>query len=176
MARLCGICDRKIGLKPSINFVGGSACENCLNPLGVFVTQLAFEQLLALAEMSLDDVKAAIAGDPSKQEKINLHSESKDGIERKAKENQKIQTFMNKYQLEDLDEKDLIVLKRIAGDLAGKGLFEMASFLGNQEAREKIKITHLSALVEQNWMIIRQLSRLNKGIEQLLQDKGQSEA
>lgn len=31
---------------------------------------------------------------------------------------------MKKYQLENLDEKDLIVLKRIASDLFGNGLIK----------------------------------------------------
>lgn len=35
------------------------------------------------------------------------------------------------------------------------------------KAEEQAKVTYLSALVEQNWMIIRQLSRLNKNIEEL---------
>jgi hypothetical protein len=36
------------------------------------------------------------------------------------------------------------------------------------KAEEQAKVTYLSALVEQNWMIIRQLSRLNKNIEKLI--------
>ena len=37
------------------------------------------------------------------------------------------------------------------------------------KAEEQAKVTYLSALTEQNWMIIRQLSRLNKNIEKLLE-------
>lgn len=37
------------------------------------------------------------------------------------------------------------------------------------KAEEQAKVTYLSTAVEQNWMIIRQLSRLNKNIEKLLE-------
>lgn len=86
--------------------------------------------------------------------------------EKQAKEMQK---FMDKYQLEDLDEKDLIVLKKIATDLAGNGWFKAGMALSFAKAEEQAKVTYLSALTEQNWMIIRQLSRLNKNIEKLLE-------
>lgn len=72
---------------------------------------------------------------------------------------------MEKYQLEDMDEKDLVVLKKIALDLAGNGFFKIGMAFSFAKAEEQAKVSYLSALVEQNWMIIRQLSRLNKNIE-----------
>ena len=75
---------------------------------------------------------------------------------------------MDRYQLEDMDEKDLVVLQRIASDLAGNSLFKAGIALSFGKAEDQAKITYLSALTEQNWMIIRQLSRLNKNIEKLL--------
>lgn len=36
------------------------------------------------------------------------------------------------------------------------------------KAEEQAKVTYLSALVEQNWLIVNQLSRLNAGIEKLI--------
>lgn len=83
------------------------------------------------------------------------------------KQNEKSQAFMRRYQLEDLDEKDLVVLQRIASDLAGNSFFKAGMALSFAKAEEQAKVTYLSALVEQNWMIIRQLSRLNKNIEEL---------
>lgn len=84
------------------------------------------------------------------------------------KQAKKIKQFMDRYQLEDLDEKDLVVLQRIASDLAGNGFFKAGMALSFAKAEEQAKVTYLSALTEQNWMIIRQLSRLNKNIEKLL--------
>lgn len=86
---------------------------------------------------------------------------------KEEKQREKLQSFMERYQLEDLDEKDLIVLERIANDLVGNNLFKAGMALSFTKAEEQAKVTYLSALVEQNWMIIRQLSRLNKNIEGL---------
>ena len=83
--------------------------------------------------------------------------------ERQADE---LQKFMDKYQLEDLDAKDLVVLQKIASDLRGNGFFKMGMALSFAKPADQATVTYLSTLVEQNWMIIRQLSRLNKDIEQ----------
>lgn len=95
---------------------------------------------------------------------MGLFGEKKTAEEKRA---EKLQKFMERYQLEDLDEKDLIVLQRIAGDLAGNSFFKAGMALSFASGEEQAKVTYLSALVEQNWMIIRQLSRLNKNIEEL---------
>lgn len=86
---------------------------------------------------------------------------------KEEKQKEQLDKFMEKYQLEDLDEKDLIVLQRIAGDLAGNNLLKAGMALSFAKAEEQAKVTYLSTLVEQNWMIIRQLSRLNKNIEEM---------
>lgn len=87
---------------------------------------------------------------------------------KEEKEQEKLQQFMERYQLEDLDEKDLLVLNKIATDLAGNSWFKAGMALSFAKAEEQAKVGYLSALVEQNWMITRQLSRLNKNIEKLL--------
>ncbi len=84
---------------------------------------------------------------------------------KEEKEQEKLQKFMERYQLEDLDEKDAIVLDRIAKDLAANTIFKTGMALSFAKVEEQAKVTYLSALVEQNWMIIRQLSRLNKNLE-----------
>lgn len=83
------------------------------------------------------------------------------------KEQEKLQQFMDRYQLEDLDSKDMVVLRRIASDLAGNSWFKAGMALSFAKSEEQAKVTYLSALVEQNWMIIRQLSRMNKALEKL---------
>lgn len=84
------------------------------------------------------------------------------------KQQKKLDQFMERYQLEDLDEKDLMVLQRIANDLVGNNLLKTGMALSFAKAEEQAKVTYLSALVEQNWMVIRQLSRLNNNIEKLI--------
>ena len=80
-----------------------------------------------------------------------------------------MQKFMDRYQLEDLDERDLIVLKKVASDLAVNGFYKSVVSMSFAKMEEKAKVTYLSAAVEQNWMIIRQLGRLNKNIEKLIE-------
>lgn len=101
---------------------------------------------------------------------MGLFSNKESKEDKQAKE---LQKFMDKYQLEDLDDKDLVVLKRIAGDLAGNGFLKTGMALSFAKVEEQAKVTYLSALTEQNWMIIRQLSRLNKNIEKLLEKNGE---
>ena len=94
------------------------------------------------------------------------------GREKGKKEDKQVQEmkkFIDKYQLEDLGEKDLGVLKRNADDLVGNGFLKEITELSFGNPEEQAKVTYLSAQVEQNWMIIRQLGRLNKNIEQLLE-------
>lgn len=88
------------------------------------------------------------------------------------KDARELQKFMERYQLEDLDEKDLVVLRRISLDLMGNRWFKAGMALSFAKAEEQAKVTYLSALVEQNWMIMRQLARLNRNLE-ALQAQGQ---
>lgn len=86
------------------------------------------------------------------------------------KANERMAAFMERYQLEDLDEQDLIVLERIAGDLAGNKFLKAGLALSFAKAEDQAVIGYLSALVEQNWMIIRQLSRLNRNLEAAIEE------
>ena len=86
---------------------------------------------------------------------------------KEEKQQEQLDKFMEKYQLEDLDEKDLMVLQRIAGDLAGNNLLKAGMALSFAKAEEQAKVTYLSTLVEQNWMVIRLLGRINKNIEEM---------
>lgn len=87
--------------------------------------------------------------------------------EKEEKQQKEIEKFMERYQLEDLDEKDLVVLKKIANDLAGSDLMKAGVKLTfGTKPEENLKISYLNTLVQQNWMIIRQLSRLNKNLEE----------
>lgn len=87
--------------------------------------------------------------------------------EKEEKQQKEIEKFMERYQLEDLDEKDLVVLKKIANDLAGSDLMKVGVKLTfGTKPEENLKISYLNTLVQQNWIIIRQLSRLNKNLEE----------
>lgn len=87
--------------------------------------------------------------------------------EKEEKQQKEISKFMEKYQFEDLDEKDLVVLKKIANDLAGSDLMKVGVKLTfGTKPEDNLKISYLNTLVQQNWMIIRQLFRLNKNLEE----------
>lgn len=92
------------------------------------------------------------------------------GGEKKTKEEkqaEEIQKFVDKYGLDALSSEDLTIVKRIAGDLAGNGFLKAGLALSFAKAEEQAKVTYLSALVEQNWLIMNQLSRLNRNLEKL---------
>jgi hypothetical protein len=92
----------------------------------------------------------------------------KDQKTKEQKEQEQRDEFMERYQLEDVDQRDLVVLERIARDLGANSLIKTAMALSFTSVQEQAKVTYLSALVEQNWMIIRQLSRINQSLERLL--------
>lgn len=84
------------------------------------------------------------------------------------KQEEEIQKFISKYGLDDLQQQDLWTVKKIANDLIANGFFKAGMALSLAKAEEQAKVRYLSALVEQNWLIVNQLSRLNVGIEKLL--------
>ena len=89
------------------------------------------------------------------------------GKSKDEKKQEQLDKLMEKYNLYELDPKDLETVKNIANDLAGNGLLKAGMALSFSSAPDQAKVTYLSALVEQNWLIINQLSRLNKNIEKL---------
>lgn len=81
---------------------------------------------------------------------------------KEEKKQREIEKFMKRYQLEDVSEKDLVIIKRIAEDLAGNNLFKAGMALSFAKGEEQAKVGYLSAIVEQNWMIIRKLDEISQ--------------
>ncbi len=88
-----------------------------------------------------------------------LSGESKDD-----KQARKEAELLKKYGLSDMDEKDIESVKKIVSDLVGNGLLKTGMALNFAKAEEQAKVTYLSALVEQNWIMIRQLDRISKSL------------
>lgn len=85
---------------------------------------------------------------------------------KEEKQEAKMEKFLKKYGLENISEKDMEVLENISGDMLGLGKFgTMMTF----KIEEQAKVQHLSALVEQNWVIVRMLSNINKNLERLIE-------
>ena len=87
-----------------------------------------------------------------------------ENISKEEKQAQEIAKFVNKYHLDDLAPEDLDTVRQIATDLAGNGLINFCVGLSGK-AEDVAKLTYLSALVRQNWLIINQLSRISKQLE-----------
>lgn len=81
------------------------------------------------------------------------------------KQARKAQEMLEKYGMNDLsDERDIAAVKQIAWELTGSNIAEVGMLLSSS-AEDNSKIAYLRSLIEQNWIIIRQLDRLNKNLE-----------
>ena len=90
------------------------------------------------------------------------------GKSKEEKQTEQLQKFQERYHLDELQPQDLESVKGIANDLMGTGFLKAGMALSFANGPDQAKVAYLSALVEQNWLIINQLSRLNKGIDKLL--------
>jgi len=83
------------------------------------------------------------------------------GESKEEKKEKKIQALLDKYGLQELsDPRDVESVKTIAAELAGNNLIEVGTILSGS-AQDVAKMSYLHAIVEQNWMIIRLLDKLN---------------
>lgn len=72
--------------------------------------------------------------------------------------------MLEKYGLTDIDPKDIEQIKSITTALVGNKMIEMGTALSGSGV-DAAKMSYLRALVEQNWIIIRQLDRISKTLE-----------
>ena len=175
MKKECALCNKKLGFVSFKHEIkdGYVICQDCVDALG-FTGSVKF--ILALPNVPLSELQSALNGDTealyetlgaevledTEQAKVNAKQANHD-----TKEDEKMQAFMEKYNLDSLNKSDLAVLQRIAADLVGNSFFKAGMALSFAKAEEQAKVTYLSALVEQNWIIINQLGRLNDNIEKL---------
>ena len=79
---------------------------------------------------------------------------------KEEKQARKTRELMERYGLEELtDPRDQQAVRNIATELVGNGLAEFGIALSGK-AEDLTKICLLRSLVEQNWIIIRQLDRI----------------
>lgn len=82
------------------------------------------------------------------------------GESKEDKQERRVQELLEKYGLQDLtDERDLASVKNISYTLMGNKMIEMGNVLSGSGV-DSAKMSYLSAIVEQNWIIIRQLDKL----------------
>lgn len=179
MKKECIECGSKIGLL-TLNCQlsdGNRVCHTCIESIGFTTKEVSNAEVIkGFLGVDSDFVKEAIAGAYEPRKFLLDLSPIREKEEQKQmkgldKESQEIQQFMDKYNLHALGSEDLTTLKRIANDLAGNGFFKVGMAFSLAKAEEQAKVTYLSALVEQNWMIINQLGKLNNNIERLIDEK-----
>lgn len=87
---------------------------------------------------------------------FNNNSETKE-----EKQARKMQETLAKYELNNLSTEYANAVKNISLALAGNNLIEVGSTLGMTPA-ENLTTSYLKAIVEQNFIIIRQLDEISK--------------
>ncbi len=88
---------------------------------------------------------------------------------KEEKKQQEIEKFIERYQLDEISDQDLVIIKKIATDLMGNNLLKAGMALSFAKAEKQAKVTYLSALVEQNWIMIRQLSNISSKLDKLIE-------
>ena len=85
------------------------------------------------------------------------------------KKEQKIQAVLAKYNLEDLsDERDKETILKIAQSMVGVGLIAAGADIGlgtNEKAMIQAQMHYQKVIMEQNFIMIRQLDRIAKALE-----------
>ncbi len=89
-------------------------------------------------------------------------------VQAKRAESPKVDALMEKYGISDLNnQEDRLAMSRIAAELAGSNMMEMGMKLSMARPEVQLPVSLQRAIMEQNFIIIRQLDRIAK----LLEDK-----
>lgn len=83
--------------------------------------------------------------------------------EKNQKQADKEARLLRKYGLEGLDGKNLDSVKAIASELLGTGLMDTGMKLSmTAKVEDQLQVQYQKVLMEQNWIIIRQLDEISK--------------
>jgi hypothetical protein len=74
---------------------------------------------------------------------------------------------LDAYSTEDIKKKNVLNLQKIARDLLGNNFFKAGLALSFAKASEQATVTYLSALVEQNWILVRQNEIVIKELQRI---------
>lgn len=89
----------------------------------------------------------------------------KSANEKERERQEKEQQMMDKYGLSSLtDPEDIASVRKIIQELSGTGMMELGVTLGGGSEKDiaKIQMYYLRAIMEQNFILIRQLDKLTK--------------
>lgn len=93
------------------------------------------------------------------------------GETREEKEARKQEAMLAKYRLTELtDPDDIASIRDIMLELAGTGFMEFGATFGGGSEKDvlKIQMYYQRAILEQNFIIIRQLDRISKALQNQL--------
>lgn len=86
--------------------------------------------------------------------------------EKQAEREEKLNRIMAKYELNDLESKYKNAVNSINSELAGTGMMELGNMLSfDEKTAARLNTYYMNALIQQNWIIIRQLDELNKKLD-----------
>ena len=85
--------------------------------------------------------------------------------EKDAKKLEKIMGKMRAHRLDSLGPEYAEDCRAIFLELMGNGMMEMGMKLSGANAADQVTISYLNAVMQQNWIIIKQLDRICKRIE-----------
>lgn len=86
--------------------------------------------------------------------------------EKKAEREEKLNNMMAKYELNELEDKYKNAVKNINTELSGAGVMGLGNMLSfDEKTAARINSYYLSSLVQQNWIIIRQLNEISKKLD-----------
>ena len=89
---------------------------------------------------------------------------------REQKDTEKLEGFLKYYDLENLNNEDRNNLLNLAKASDGDASFQIGTMLSASETDYLSHMDHQnSVIIDQNFLIIKQLDRLNKNLEKLLE-------
>lgn len=83
------------------------------------------------------------------------------------KQAEKVRKYLEKRGINGISEDNYRQVENIILDLAGNGLMKTGMALSFAKSEEQLKVTYLSALVEQNWIQINQNDKIIKLLEEI---------
>lgn len=84
--------------------------------------------------------------------------------EKEAKKLEKMNAIAAKYHLNGINPVDLEAIRDINYELMGTGLMEFGATL-TAKSEDSVKIAYLNTLIQQNWIMIRQLDEISKKLD-----------
>lgn len=92
---------------------------------------------------------------------------------REERDEQKMQQMMERYGLSELTQDNYESCRKIFNNLLGSGLMKAGMALSFSKTEELCKVSYLSAMVEQNWIVIRQLDEMNQRLNWMMKKMNQ---